>query len=203
MSPIAKIRDGGAWVNTNLVGKVGYAGSTVAFAPPGGPSYESLSWPNPPTGTDGVDGPTDYYALGAQFHLLVGKPCYGIRWRVPDNAPAPSGFSISAALWDVATNNQLAVENITPTPGGTHDFLWTAGPVSLSAAPAEYVVSVFTHHYTFSAPTPPSSWLVESPSLNVRHEQSRLTGPRPDPPTTLSGWGAFNNWYYIAPLIGL
>jgi hypothetical protein len=203
VSPTWKNRVAGAWVDSEAVGAVRVSGAWVPFGPDGGPTYEALTWPNPPTETDGDDGGSAYYALGAQFHLLVAKPCYGIQWRVPDNVPNPGANPITAALWEVSTNDQLAIKTITPTPGGFEEFLWTGGPVSLSAAPAEYVVSVYTHHYTFSAPTPGSGWLVESPSLNVRHDASRLTGPRPDPPSTLSGWGSFNTWYYISPLIGL
>lgn len=195
-----KARVSGAWVDTALEGSARISGAWVPYGPTGGPSYESVTWPNLPTNTDAIDGPTDYYALGAQFHLLTGKLCYGLRWRVPDTAPNPGAIPLTAALWSVATNDQLAVEDIIAVPGGFQDILWDT-PVALSGAPAEYVVSVFTHHYTYSAPTPGSGWLVESPTLNIRHDGSRLTGPRTDLPTTLSGWGAFNTWYYISPLI--
>lgn len=202
MSPRLKARVGGAWVDTDQVGAVRVAGAWVPFAPPSGPSYETLDWPNPPTETDANDGAGAYYALGAQFHLVTGKACLGVEWRVPDSAPDPGALSHRAALWDVATNNLLTSKSFAPVPGGDQEIMWDA-PVVLDGAPAEYVVSVYTWHYVYSAPTPGSGWLVRSPSLNVRHEGSRLTGPRLDYPTTLSGWGAFNTWYYIAPLIEL
>lgn len=191
----AKARISGAWVDTTIEGSARISGAWVPYGPTGGPSYESLAWPSEPSLTDGND--NENYAMGAQFHLLAAKLCYGVRWRVPDTVVNPSSGTHAVAIWDLAPT-RLAYKTFTPVPGGYQDILFDT-PISLSAAPVEYVASVLTRHYSFRVPSPSSGWLVESPSLNVRHDLSRLSST--SDPTTIPG-GAFNAWYYVSPIIG-
>lgn len=193
---IMKVRSGGLWVDTDKTGSVRYQGATEPYAPAGGPSTETLAWPSEPTLTDGND--NENYVMGAQFHLLQGKLCYGVRWKVPDSVENPSSGTHAVALWDLAPL-RLAYKTFTPVPGGYQDILFDT-PVALLAAPVEYVVSVLTRHYSFRTPSPTSGWLVESPSLNIRHDLSKLSAS--SDPTTFPG-GAFSAWYYVSPIMEL
>jgi hypothetical protein len=190
----AKVRVSGAWVDTELTGKHRVAGAWEDFGPSGGPTLETLSWPSPPSLTDGDDG--ENYSMGALFHLLESKLCYGVEWKVPDTVVNPSSGTHAVALWDLAPI-RLAYKTFTPVPGTVQQIIFDT-PVSLLAAPSEYLVSVLTRHYSFRAPSPSSDWLVESPSLNIRHNSSRLSAT--SDPTTIPG-GSFNAWYYVSPIM--
>lgn len=191
---IMKARVSGAWVDSDRVGSVRVSGDTIPFGPSGSPDLETLAWPNPPTLTDGDDG--ENYVMGAVFHLLAPKLCYGVEWRVPDTVVNPTSGTHAVALWDLAPI-RLAYQPFTPIPGTVQQVLFDT-PVALVAAPAEFVVSVLTRHYSFRSPTPSSDWLVESPSLNIRHNSSRLSTT--SDPNTIPG-GAFNAWYYVSPIM--
>jgi hypothetical protein len=190
----AKARVSGAWVDTELVGAARVSSAWVPYGPSGSPATESLSWPFEPSLTDGND--NENYVMGGQFHLLTAKLCYGVRWKVPDSVETPSSGTHAVALWDLAPL-RLAYKTFTPVPGGYQDILFDS-PVALSATPVEYVVSVLTRHYSFRSPTPSSGWLVESPSLNIRHNVSKLSAS--SDPTTFPG-GSFSSWYYVSPIM--
>lgn len=195
---VLKARVSGAWQDTAQVGKVRYGGEWLDYGSPvdPGPTLEALTWPNPPTLTDGDDNET--YNLGTQFYVLEPVLCYGIEWEVPDTVETPPGGTHVAGLWDLAPL-RLAVADFVPVPGTTQRILFEE-PVLLAAAPVEYVASVLTIHYSYSAPTPGSGWTVKSPSENVWHETSKLSGTS-DPSTIPSG--AQNAWYFISPLVAV
>lgn len=193
----AKARVAGAWVDTDLVGAARVAGAWAPYGPPSGPTYESLTWPNPPTSTALQDGVSTFYTMGIRFHLLAGKPCYGIRWRVPNTVTDPTAGH-SAGLFNVTTQALLTYKDFTPVPGDYQDILFDT-PYTLVAAPQEYVAAVWTRYYVHSAPTPASGWLVQSPSLNIRGDMGKLGGP----PRMTFPTGNFQAWYYVSPLVGL
>ncbi len=173
----------------------GIAIPVVLGAPTADTSYESLAWPSGPASTNNVDGSQAYH-MGARFHLLDGAECVGARWWVPDTVPTPPGGTHYFTLWRVSDETLLAQKSFTPVPGGDQDVLFDT-PVTLSAVSEEYVVAVYTIGYVFRSVTPP--FLVESPSLNIRHDRSALvpwnagTVSYPD--------GDFAAWYYVSPLI--
>lgn len=194
-----KVRTGGAWVDTGQAGTVWVDGQAVPFGAPPGPVYESLTWPNPvPNLTDAVD-PGYTYNMGIRFHLLAARPCHGIRWRAPDTAPGPLGGPHVAAVWNPTGESRIAFKDFTAVPGDYQDILFD-DPVDLAAAPQEYIASVFTAHYVHRAPTPPSGWLVESPSANVRGNMGKLSST-----STATGFPAanFESWYYVSPLVAV
>lgn len=195
MSPLLKARVSGAWVDTEATGAVRLGGVTVPFGPePGGPTLESVTWPDPPTLTNADDNTT--YTMGIRFSLVTAKLCYGITWRVPD-AVAPTQFigDHLAALWEVAGETRLAAQVFTPVPGGEQQILF-AEPVALSAGPVQYVASVHTRRYVFR--NGGGVWPT-SPSGNVVTDQGKLVAD--SPPTVYPGGTFGTPWYYVSPLV--
>lgn len=191
----AKIRVGGAWVDATKAGKVRIAGNWVDFGPAGGPTLEGISWPNEPTSLNLDDGGGSFYNMGLGFYLLAAKTCYGARWRVPTSAPAPTGGHC-VSLWDRAAGTLMETKDFTPVAGGYQDVLFDT-PRALAASPTQYVITVFTFHYVYSAPTPPSTWTLKSPSLNLVAEEGRLNAGSKN---TYPG-STPNAWYYVSPLV--
>ncbi len=193
----AKLRVGGAWVDTTLTGTVRVAGVSVPFGPGGGPAYEAIAWSNPVPDLVDADDVSTRYNLGVKFTLTTGKPCYGVQWRAPTNTPSPTqpGFVVghSASLWDL-DENQLEKIDFTPTPGVYQDILFTT-PYALVGG-TEYIVSVYTFHYTFRAGQFPAA----SPSGNIAAPNGRLVadqGPDAFPSGTSTGC------FYVSPLVGV
>jgi hypothetical protein len=157
---------------------------------------EALAWPNPPTSTDLADG-SDAYNMGIEFAVVAARDCRGVSWRVPDSVATPPGGAHVASLWRVSDQALLASKAFTPVPGGDQAVLFDA-VVGLSTL-ERYIAAIYTIHYVFSAPTPPTGWTVTSPSGNVLADTGRLIpfngGPGQFPN------GTFNSWYYIGPLV--
>lgn len=194
-----KARELGTWKLTATAGSVRTGGGWTSFTPvPPAPTYEWAVWPAEPSVTNAADGPSGNltYNMGTRFHLVAAANCVGVRWRVPDSVPLPDGVPHAVSLFNVTTQVRIAHKEFTPTPGGYQDILFDA-PVALVAAPQEYVASVFTCHYVYRAAEPANGWLVRSPSLNIRCDQSRLTGP----PSGSYPSGIFQTWYFVSPLV--
>lgn len=188
-------RRNNAWVAASNKGSVRYAGSWNDFGTVVVPAYESVSFTNPvPNTTDNVDG-NDVYTLGIKFRVTVSKPCYGVRWRVPDTAPLPNGNPHVASLWDRETEQLLLSKSFTPTPGQYQDILFDS-TINLDPSPAEYVVGVYMWHYVHRAPEPSSGWTLVSPSGNIQAYEGRLASGNGYPSVVL------NAWYYVTPLVG-
>lgn len=192
----AKIRISGAWVDSTSVGKVRISGAWVDFGPPAGGGYEGLSWPSEPSNANAQDGDQDY-VMGIKFRLTTAKPCYGIKWRVPDGLATPVAGVYNASLWKTSDTSRVANINFTPVAGGYQEILFSA-PTSNLLTATDYVAAVYTNHYSFRAPSPSSGWHVMSPSGNVDAYEACLAtgGPNVYPNNN------FNGWYYVAPLIG-
>lgn len=188
----AKARVNGEWVDTNLIGSARIADTWVPFGPElGGPMLESLAWPQEPVGTDFVDGDSTYN-MGIRFSVTTTKNCYGVRWRVPDNSPAPAAGHI-ASLWTVMGEFRIRFKSFTPVPGGYMDILFDE-PYPLLAGNF-YTVAILTQHYVFR--NGEGLWPT-SPSGNIISDESKLkatTNPTEYPAS--SG----NSWYYISPLV--
>jgi hypothetical protein len=198
MSPVAKVRDGGIWVGTTLVGTVGYDGDTLAFGPPGGPTYEALTFPDPPTLTNGNDGNQDYN-LGIRFSVDEEVTCYGVQWvRTPDAITStPNGGSHVAAVWTSDTEIRVAFKNFVPTPATDNFNVLFDTPITLSPGPQLYVVSIFSRDYVYRAS---GGVEVTSPSGMVQADQGKLAS-NIDPLTfPASNQAAY---YYVSPLIGV
>lgn len=191
-----KLRVSGDWVDSTATGSVRINGETIDYGPPDvGPTYESIVWPNEPTLVAADDGASTFYNMGIRFHLLASKQCVGVRWRVPDTVAEPTGGH-AVGLYNVTDQSLMRSKDFTPTPGQYQDILFDT-PATLSIAPQEYVVSVWTRYYVYSPPTPSDGWLVRSPSLNVRGDDGVLGGgARLSYPS-----GRFNSWYFVAPLV--
>lgn len=155
-------------------------------------AIEALAWPDPPTLTDGDD--DTVYNMGTQFHVLEAVLCSGVQWEVPDTVQDPPGGHV-AALWNADTATRLAFVNFTPVPNTLQSIPFAPGDEVALAPGVNYLVSILTEHYSFRAATIP--WLVESPSLNLRADSSKLSTT--SDPTTFPG-GTFAAWYYISPL---
>lgn len=168
---------------------------------------ETLSWPYPPTLTNGYDS-GQAYSLGTRFTVTVGQPCHGVEWRVPDSTDNPPDAFYNITLWDVATQailrQTVLLAPYAPVAGGYQQFLFRDGsdapnPYNLVAG-TEYVVTVHTRRYTFSTPDePPSTWEVFSPSGQMRAFQSHLI---PSGSTNLFPVDTYHAWYYVSPIIG-
>lgn len=185
------------WVDTDAVGYVRDGGVWVPFGPEGGPVYEGINWPYPPSLTDADDGQP--YEMGIRFHLLAPKACVGARWRVPDSLIAPTGGIYYATLWYALNEQMAATKAFVPVPGGYQDILFDT-PVDLDASPTEYVVSVYTRKYVYATPpTPGDTWEVTSASGNVvgTKGQLALSGTHEYPGST------FNGLYYVSPLVAV
>lgn len=191
----AKVRVSGAWVETELKGKHRVSSAWQDFGPSGGATYEIIDWISAPALTDALDGPT--YAMGVQFTVVAGKPCYGISWRVPDTiTPAPSA-GYQAVLWSLSPTTQIIKQAFTPVAGNYQDILF-GSPHSLVPG-TQYVVSVLTNRYTFRAASSVGGFPLSSPSANVVGSTGKLSSTT-DPDTVPAG--DFASIYYISPLVG-
>lgn len=192
MSPVAKVRDAGAWIDSILEGYARVGGVFVAFGPPGGDTYEAIDLGDPPASTDLNDG-TQAYNLGLEFDVLATVDCVGVEWRVPDTVADPQGGPHAASVWDL-TPTRLAYVEFTPVVGGKQQILFDT-PVTL--APGSYRVGVYTNHYVFTA-GPPTG--LDSPSGNLVVVSGRLaaynggaaTAPIPSDSTTAN--------FHVSPL---
>lgn len=161
-------------------------------------AVESLTFPDPPTLTNGNDGGQDYN-LGIRFSVDEIVPCVGVRWvRTPDSvSPPPTGGSHVAAVWVNDTEIRVAEKSFSPTPATDNfDVLFDA-PIMLSPAPQLYVVSIFTKDYVFRAS---GGVEVTSPSGTMQADQGKLAA-NTDPLT----FPASNQpaYYYVSPLIDI
>jgi hypothetical protein len=191
------VRLGGEWVETPLVGKTRLSGVDIPFGGGGEePTYEALTFPEPPNLTDAHDG-TDSYNMGVRFHVEEDAPCVGVYWRVPDSVatPPPPGDGVHvAALWTVTGETRVALKEFLPDPGENQDILFDA-PYGLTAD-VQYVASIFTVHYTHRS----GSFPISTPSGNGIGAVGKLTLTSFAGTFPASDNGAF---FYISPLIGL
>lgn len=194
----AKIRIGGAWVDADITGQVRVAGAWVDFAPPGGTTYEAISWPAGPSDTDEADG-DQAYNMGVAFTVAAGVDCVGVRWRVPDVVVNPRGGPHAIGLWDIS-ESRIAYQEFTPVTGGEQDILFAAdGPTALSAS--SYTVTVYTNHYVYSLANAAGE---QSPSGNITAVAGRLvadnggasSAPYPGSITTTLN-------FHISPLVAV
>ncbi len=189
-----KVREAGAWVDTDRVGKVNYQGSDVAFGPALVPTYEAVSL-GVPTLTDLQDGDQGYN-MGMEFSIVASRLAYGVQWRVPDSVATPAGGTHAVAIWNDDTATRIEYKEFIPVPGGFQDILFDT-PVSLSSG-VNYVASVYTIKYVFKSGSPAG---LTSPSGNIVAGASRLAmynGGAFTAPIPLDAFGAT---YFVNPLI--
>lgn len=190
----AKLRTGGAWVDTTLAGSVRVAGAWVPFGPGGDPvvTYEAVDWLNPPSLTTGDDGSP--YVMGCDFTVSETLSCAGAEWRVPDSiTPAPAG-GYQVSLWSVSPELQLASTAFTPVAGTTQRILFSA-PVSVVAG-ITYNVSMFTRLYSFRSAS--GAFPFSSPSGKMSAITGRLTSTS-NP--NVRAAGNFSSIFYVSPLV--
>ncbi len=198
MSPTAYVSNGSAWVQSGLSGKVRHDGADISFAPPAtGPLYESVSY-SPLVGTNETDGGATY-AMGLRFSLGVAKPCYGVRWRVPDTVAgeAPDDGYV-ARLWRIVGEVPVASKVFNPvgSEGADLDILFDT---PYNVLTGEYwIAAVLTRRYVYA----PRSAFPEllSPSGNIHADEGKLgfsAGINTFPSSTQ------NTYYGVRPLIGV
>lgn len=165
---------------------------------------EYLTFPIEPTSTDLVDG-TQAYNMGIRFSsLAAGRPCYGVRWRVPDSVSTPPGGTHAVSIWSEDTLTRLAYQEFVPVPGGYQNVFFVDGlgapaPITLDAAPALYVAAVYTVHYVFASRTVTP---ISSPSGNLSGDLGRLAsfnGGAATAPIPNDQFGT--PWYYVSPIV--
>lgn len=194
----ARIKNSGNLIFTRLKGaaRSGGVSSTFGIASEpggGGPTYESVTWPQEPVDTDNNDG-TQAYNMGIAFELVAGKNCTGVKWRVPDVVTnTPPGGSHVASIWRVSDTTRLVFKNFTPVTGGYQEILFDT-PVALSAG-VDYIVAIYTIHYVYRSGT--SS--VISPSGNLVVQGGKLVDYNGGPNIYPSG--SYDSWYYISPIV--
>jgi hypothetical protein len=195
-----KARVNGEWVETEVSGSIRVGGVTIDFGPEEPPTdlYESLAWDLEPAGTNFED-PGETYNMGIRFGLVAAKPCYGIRWRVPDTLNTPPGGSHIVSLWRNSNQSLIAYKNIDPTPGGYQNFLFDT-PTDPLATDDFYVASVYTKRYSFRAS---DGTYPTSPSGNVIADEGRLKADNSGSVNQLYPAAAFSAIYYVSPLMGI
>jgi hypothetical protein len=194
----AQIRSSGSLLYTKLKGAARVGGVSTLFGPQpagggGGPTYESVTWPQEPADTDNIDS-GQAYNMGIRFSVTTSKNCTGIRWRVPDViSNTPPGGTHVASVWAESGSNRVAFKNFTPVTGGYQDILFDT-PIVLSSG-AFYVAAVYTYHYVFRT----SSASVSSPSGNLVAQGGRLVAYNGGPDVYPDG--SYGSWYYISPIV--
>ncbi len=185
-----RVKVNGEWVDTEITGSVRIGDTTIEFGPEAGPTYESLAWPEEPSGTNFTDG-TLTYNMGIQFQLTNAKNCLGVRWRVPDSVETPNGQSHSVSLWNGTT--RVVSKNFVPAPGTYQDVFFDS-PIALGSG-ITYIVTVFTQHYVFRSG---DALPVSSPSGNVVADGGRLVeaAAAVEYPS-----GTYNALYYVSPIV--
>ena len=196
--PHGKIRFGGNLLYTRLKGAARSGGVSSTFGKdvipaPGGPTYESVSWPQEPVDTDNNDG-TQAYNMGIAFYVTNAKNCVGVKWRVPDVITnTPPGGSHVASIWRVSDTTRVAVKNFTPVTGGYQEIMFDSGV--LLTASASYIAAIYTIHYVFRSGTS----AVQSPSGNLTVQGGKLIDYNGGP--DIYPAGNYDSWYYIAPIV--
>jgi hypothetical protein len=174
-----KVRAGGAWVDSSAVGSARVAGAWVPYGPDGGgePTYERLTWPDPPAVTDQFDG-DQAYNMGIEFSVASTRPCIGVSWRVPDQILNPPGGLHVLSLWKPDPGNtRLRFRAMTApelTPGADQDFLFIDGdgdPDPVTLTPGNYIAAAFTVHYVYRGSAAAGA---SSPSGNLASVTGRL-----------------------------
>jgi hypothetical protein len=194
-----RVKVNGIWVDTEVTGSIRVNGNTIEFGPEGSEAaYESLVWAQEPLGTDYEDVP-ESYNLGIRFSLGVSKPCYGVRWRVPDNLSTPPGGTHIISLWKSIGDTLITYKNVTPTPGGYQDFLFDT-PTDPLATDDDYVAAVYTRKYVYRAA---GGVFPSSPSGNVVADEGRLLNNNSGIIANLYPANPQNALYYVSPLIGV
>jgi hypothetical protein len=196
MTATCYVRVDGAWVQSNLTGKVRVASADVPFAPPGGPAYEAITWPAGPSDTDENDG-TQCYNMGRAFTLTADATVVGVEWRVPDTVATPNGTH-AVALWDITSGTRLAYEEITPTPGGVEQFFFDEADYHPGLTTESLLAAVYMNHYVFSTSehvgsTSASGTIVAGDMLLIPFNGGASSAPIPDSGTSLN--------FYVSPII--
>jgi len=159
---------------------------------------ETLTFPDPPTLTNGNDANQDY-GLGLRFSVDEAVPCVGVRWvRTPDSVAAtPNLGSWVASVWTVVGETRIAFKNFTPTPATDNFDVLFDDPVMLDPSPTLYVVSIFSRDYVYRA-----SGGIElvSPSGMMQADQGKLAASG-DPTTFPASNQA--SFYFVSPIIDL
>lgn len=156
MSPSAKARVSGAWVDTDLVGAYRLGGVTTPFAPPDDPpAGETLFGDTVPVDLDLTDGTA--YTMGTRFTPAVnGEATHG-RWHFPTTIPHAS----NPVLVGIYRNSDEVLLGWTEFPLGATLGAWNqvaySSPIALTAGteyttvihtPARYVASGSFHAIT-------------------------------------------------------
>lgn len=127
-----KIRQAGAWVDTNRRGKVNYQGSDVTFAPPSGGAPVTFFTDEVPVNLDAAD--SSAYTLGTYMSSSVPGTVTHIRWPFPITAQ-PGGVAPKANIFRVSDGAKL---------GGADVSFAMPGTRSTSGVPAWNVVALAT-----------------------------------------------------------
>jgi hypothetical protein len=166
-------------------------------------ALEAITFPSPPTLTNGNDGNQDYN-LGYRFSADAAVPCVGVRWvRTPDAITStPNLGNHVASLWTVVGETRVRFANFVPVPASDNqDILFLDGlgdpnPFMLDPG-ALYVVAIFSRDYVFR-----SSGGVEntSPSGTLTGDEGKLAASG-DPTSFPASTQA--SWYYVSPIVDI
>lgn len=168
-----KVREAGAWVDTDAAGKVNYQGADLAFGPPSGGTPVSLFTTQTPAGSfeDGIQ-----MSLGVVMGFAVPGQITHVRWYCP--ASAPSG-TVYAAVFGMDETRLTAEPDVTfaSLPAATWITVELASPVIISA-PGQRVIGIKTpNRYPAStnSTTPASPFPIVNGPLDVAVNGGRFT----------------------------
>ena len=191
-----KIRTATGWADSGQHGFIRTASGWAEFGAAGGPTYEVIEWPTPPTLTDGNDAGQNYN-LGLKWHLSgSGGQCVGVEWNpTPTSTATPAGGSFHAQLWNADTESLLAGKSFVATPGGVQQRIFFDTPIDVVVG-ANYVSTIYTIDYVFLSNT---TWDEVSPSGRIHADTGRLRADNSGVPAFPPD--SFNAIYFISPIM--
>ncbi|MEV1321949.1 N,N-dimethylformamidase beta subunit family domain-containing protein [Micromonospora arborensis] len=128
---VARVRQGGAWVESALAGKVRSGGAWVAFGPDGDDEPDVVSLfgsqvPAVPTLAD----PSTSLTLGTVVNVTEAGKIVGGRWR---SGTIPAGMVATYVLYDNATRTALRRQAFTSPTAGAWNEITFAVPYPVEA----------------------------------------------------------------------
>jgi uncharacterized protein DUF4082 len=171
MSPVAKSRVSGAWVDSSLSGGARVAGSWVYFSPPsGGNPEETLFTTQTPTGNYEEEATI----LGTYFTPAVSGTITKIRWWFPSTGHF-GGILPKAALFRTSDSVKLSGDvTFVSDLWGTWNEVPLTTPVSVQAG-TQYCAAIWTSGRYSASPGGSSPWPFTNGNLSTAINAGRFT----------------------------
>jgi uncharacterized protein DUF4082 len=174
MSPVAKSRVAGAWVDSSLSGGARVAGAWVYFSPPSGGNPEETLFSNQvPSAQNNSDGGLNAYTLGVYFMPAVSGVIKRIRWFFP-TAAQPGGVAIKARLFRTSDTFAMCPQVTFASPGSPGAWNEVSiGDVAVAGG-TQYCAAIWTPERYVATTGGGSEWPLTNGNLSTDASAGRF-----------------------------